>query len=171
MGDFLDELARYTNAVYFDTKQVATSWKAELLRLLEEKFQHDISRLKSHLAAVGVVREEPTIRNWLNDSSLIAPSDYRNVIEKFKDAGFSSAFAQQANSISEAITNTYEMRRGATEEILRVLNAGVNYSEGDKSVRLRFGQQQLEFSVELVEALGSQLSIAANELGSIKRVE
>ena len=63
------------------------------------------------------------------------------------------------------------MRRGATEEILRVLNAGVNYSEGDKSVRLRFGQQQLEFSVELVEALGSQLSIAANELGSIKRVE
>ena len=123
------------------------------------------------MASVGVAREEPTIRNWLNDSSLIAPSDYRNVIEKFKDAGFSSAFAQQANSISEAITNTYEMRRGAKEEILRVLNAGVNYSDGDKSVRLRFGQQRLEFSVELIEALGSQLSIATNELGSIKRVE
>ena len=61
------------------------------------------------------------------------------------------------------------MRRGATEEILRVLNAGQLF-EGTNLFGFVW-PAATEFSVEPVEALGSQLSIAVNELGSIKRVE
>ena len=87
-----------------------------------------------------------------------------------RELGFSSNFVKNLDEIIRAIEKTYEMRRDASEGVLHALNSDVELSEEDRGFKLHFGSETLEFDLEIVEALGSQITIKSSDLGTIREV-
>ena len=169
-GDFLDEAAKHTNPRYNEIKNTATIWKAELQNLLTNRFGGDYAKLTKYLEGYGVVREEVTVKNWLNDMSLIAPRAHSDTLQKFAQMHVSSAMKEGIQKIIEAVYSTYEMRREASEVILRELNSQIKIDGAETTVRLRFGNELLDFSVETIEALGAQITTSIGNLGVVQDV-
>ncbi len=170
IGDFLDEFAKYTSSNYSQIKTLATSWKTELKVVFQNRCRGEIERLRQELSRYGVERTEQSIRNWMNDDALIAPINPRETITKFCGLGFSSDFVNNLNEIISAIEKTYEMRRDASEGVLDALNSDIELGEEDRDFKLYFGNETLEFDLEIVEALGSQITIKSSDLGTIRKV-
>jgi len=170
IGDFLDEFAKYTSPNYSQTKTLATSWKTELKVVFQNRCRGELEGLRRELIRCGVERTEQSIRNWMNDDALIAPIYPRETITKFCELGFSSNFVKNLDEIIRAIEKTYEMRRDASEGVLHALNSDVELSEEDRGFKLHFGSETLEFDLEIVEALGSQITIKSSDLGTIRKV-
>ena len=72
--------------------------------------------------------------------------------------------------IIEAVYSTYEMRREASEVILREMNSQIKIDGTENTVRLRFGNELLDFSVETIEALGAQITTSVGNLGVVQDV-
>ena len=169
-GDFLDEAAKHTNPRYNEIKNTATIWKAELQDLLSNRFGGDYAKLTKYLEGYGVVREEVTVKNWLNDMSLIAPRAHSDTLQKFAQMHVSLAMKEGIQKIIEAVYSTYEMRREASEVILREMNSQITIDGTETTVRLRFGNELLDFSVETIEALGAQITTSVSNLGVVQDV-
>ena len=170
IGDFLDEFAKYTSSDYSQTKTLATSWKKELNVVFQNQCGADFEKLRMELSKCGVERKEQSIRNWMNDGALIAPDKPRETITKLCELGISSRFVGNLNEIIDAIEETYDMRRAASEGVLDALNSSVTVGEEDRAFKLHFGNETLEFDLQTVEAIGSQMTIKSSDLGTIRKV-
>ena len=104
-SDMLDELALLGTKNYREHKKNATAWKERVRSLLRNHFQNNIAQFRDYLTEHGIHRGEQTLKNWLNDSSLIAPRDHEDIFVKFSDLpGFGEPWRAQCDLLIDAVT-------------------------------------------------------------------
>ena len=83
-SDMLDELALLGTKNYREHKKNATAWKERVRSLLRNHFQNNIAQFRDYLTEHGIHRGEQTLKNWLNDSSLIARGTMKIFLLNFR---------------------------------------------------------------------------------------
>ena len=164
-SDMLDELASLGQSGYREVKNTATEWKDKLRHLLRNHLENNILQLQNCLALEGIERGEQSIRNWLQDSSLIAPKDPNEVFEKFtKLPGFGDAWHATLGARLDAVRKCYSARRDAGEKILSIINSENSEVGAGREMKVRFGQSELLFKIVEVSFVGQPMEIDVDEL-------
>ncbi len=170
-SDILDEIAIIKEPRFNKIKCISSTWKKELRTILDERFSGNHKLLHDYLVDNGIVRTEATIRNWTNDSSIIAPQHFDEVIRnivKLREADLS--VGKTAKEICDAIRLCYQARRKAGSQLLEVINKSAPSREAGGRLSVKMGTKSLELELCTISNMGEQMSIPYEDLWKIREV-
>ncbi len=163
-SDIFEELAIRTNKNYTSIKFKAASWRRELQEIFERAFHGNINNFASYLKMHGIKREIPTIKNWFVDSVMIAPRDYKNVLNSMLKLNVSDDFKKGLGNTLDAIEKCYKLRRESSAEILKILNSKSNIKIRENEISLTYGQVNLNFMIHEVDFIGETKNVPLDQL-------
>ncbi len=170
-SDLLDYVTSSTNPEYDKYKSKGSIWREELQELMRKRWVNDFSSFQLYLEQNGIKRTEITIRNWLKDTTIIAPQKYKDTISKMTNLdGISEKFKDKVNTVIESIEKSYEARRNAESSFLISLNQSSSFTSNEEEVITRMGSKSFRFDVITITAVGRQISVPNEDLWKIQEV-
>ena len=165
-------MAHISNSKYTQKKSTASLWKSELKKILIDKFDNNFLKLQIALQDAGIQRSEATLKNWTNDTSIVAPQHFEQTIIKLSTIDdISENFKQQKNEVIAAIDFCYSCRRESSKVLLNSLTSDAEYDDFNKEIRVNLLGEQFKFDVVQITTVGSQISVSSEELWKIKAVD